>query len=69
MRYRRPRHYRIGYVNMEVDYHFAKGSCTEEWIEAFVYVDVNARNIPVNNGRAEYTSGGWTRAPATPSRC
>ena len=48
-------YYRIGYVNMEVDYHFAKGSCTEEWIEAFVYVDVNARNIPVNNGRAEYT--------------
>ena len=48
-------HYRIGYVNMEVDYHFAKGSCTEEWIEAFIYVDVNARNIPVSNGRAEYT--------------
>ena len=48
-------YYRIGYVNMEVDYHFAKASCTEEWIEAFVYVDVNARNIPVNNGRAEYT--------------
>ena len=48
-------HYRIGYVNMEVDYHFAKASCTGEWIEAFVYVDVNARNIPVNNGRSEYT--------------
>ena len=48
-------HYRIGYVNMEVDYHFAKASCTAEWIEAFVYVDVNARNIPVNSGRAEYT--------------
>ncbi len=48
-------HYRIGYVNMEVDYHFAKASCTGEWIEAFVYVDVNARNIPVSNGRAEYT--------------
>ena len=48
-------HYRIGYVNMEVDYHLATASCTEEWIEAFVYVDVNARNIPVNNGRAEYT--------------
>ena len=40
---------------MEVDYHLAKASCTGEWIEAFVYVDVNARNIPVNNGRAEYT--------------
>ena len=48
-------HYRIGYVNMEVDYHFAKASCTEEWIEAFVYVDVNARNIPVRSGRVEYT--------------
>ena len=48
-------HYRIGYVNMEVDYHLAKASCTGEWIEAFVYIDVNARNIPVNNGRAEYT--------------
>ena len=48
-------HYRIGYVNMEVDYHLAKASCTEEWIEAFVYVDVNARNIPVKSGRAEYT--------------
>ena len=48
-------HYRIGYVNMEVDYHLAKASCTQEWIEAFVYVDVNARNIPVSNGRAEYT--------------
>ena len=48
-------HYRIGYVNMEVDYHLAKASCTQEWIEAFVYVDVNAKNIPVTNGRAEYT--------------
>ena len=48
-------HYRIGYVNMEVDYHLAEASCTGEWIEAFVYVDVNARNIPVSNGRAQYT--------------
>ncbi len=48
-------YYRIGYVNMEVDYHLAKASCTGEWIEAFIYVDVNAQNIPVNNGRAEYT--------------
>ena len=48
-------HYRIGYVNMEIDYHFAKASCTGEWIEAFVYVDVNAQNIPVTGGRAEYT--------------
>ena len=29
-------HYRIGYVNMEIDYHFAKASCTGEWIEAFL---------------------------------
>ena len=48
-------HYRIGYVNMEIDYHLAKASCTGEWIEAFVYIDVNAQNITVNNGRAEYT--------------
>ena len=49
-------YYRIGYVNMEVDYFLATNSCTKEWIEAFIYVDVNARNIPVNNdGRAEYT--------------
>ena len=48
-------YYRIGYVNLELDYHLAKASCTEEWIEAFIYVDVNAQNIPVNNGRAEYT--------------
>ena len=48
-------HYRIGYVNMEVDYNLARASCTGEWIEAFVYIDVNAQNIPVINGRAEYT--------------
>ena len=47
-------HYRIGYVNMEEDYWLAKASCTGEWIEAFIYADVNARNVPVNNGRAEY---------------
>ena len=48
-------HYRIGYVNMEVDYNLAKASCTGEWIEAFVYVDVNAQNIPISDGSAEYT--------------
>ena len=52
---RQATHYRIGYVNIEVDYHLAKASCTGEWIEAFIYIDVNARNIPVRNGRAEYT--------------
>ena len=40
-------YYRIGYVNMEVDYHLAKASCTGEWLEAFVYIDVNAQNVPV----------------------
>ena len=49
-------HYRIGYVNMEVDYNLTRESCTKDWIEAFVYVDVNALNIPVSeDGRAEYT--------------
>ena len=49
-------YYRIGYVNMKEDYPLAKASCTGEWLEAFVYVDVNARNIVVNSdGRAEYT--------------
>ena len=48
-------HYRIGYVNMELDYHLAKAGCTGGWIDAFVYVDADVRNIPVRNGRAEYT--------------
>ena len=49
-------HYRIGYVNMEVDSNLTQESCTKDWIEAFVYVDVNALNIPVSEeGRAEYT--------------
>ena len=48
-------HYRIGYVNMEVDYNLATASCTGEWIEAFVYIDVNAQNVPIKDGRAEYT--------------
>ena len=48
-------HYRIGYVNLEVDYHLAKASCTGEWIGSFVNIDVNAQNIPVSDGRAEYT--------------
>ena len=49
-------YYRIGYVNMKEDYPRAKASCTGEWLEAFVYVDVNARNIVINSdGRAEYT--------------
>ena len=48
-------HYRIGYVNMVTDYPLAKASVTGDWINAFVYVDEYARNIPVSNGRAEYT--------------
>ena len=51
--------YRIGYVNLEVDFHLAtRASCTREsddWLQAFVYVDVKAPNVPVRNGRAEYT--------------
>ena len=52
-------HYRIGYVNMEVDFHLAtQASCTmeaDDWLQAFVYVDVKALNVPVKDGRAEYT--------------
>ena len=48
-------HYRIGYVNMVTDYPLAKSSVTGDWINAFIYVDENARNIQVSNGRAEYT--------------
>ncbi|MDE2787785.1 MAG: S8 family serine peptidase [Chloroflexota bacterium] len=51
--------YRIGYVNLEVDYHLAtQASCTmerDDWLQAFVYVDVKAPNVPVRNGRAEWT--------------
>jgi len=51
----RATHYRIGYVNMVQDYPRAKASVTGEWIEAFIYVDVNALNVPVSNdGRAQY---------------
>ena len=52
-------HYRIGYVNLEVDYWLAtRASCTNErddWLQSFVYVDFKAPNVPVKNGRAEYT--------------
>ena len=48
-------HYRIGYVNMETDYRRAKASVTGDWLEAFVYVDVDARNFTVSGGRVEYT--------------
>lgn len=48
-------HYRIGYVNMQTDYPIAKSSVTGDWINAFIYVDENARNVAVSNGRAEYT--------------
>ena len=48
-------YYRIGYVNMVTDYPVAKASVTGEWIEAFIYVDVNARNLVVADGRTEYT--------------
>ena len=48
-------YYRIGYVNMVKDYPRAKASATGEWIEAFIYVDVNAQNIPSTGGREQYT--------------
>ena len=48
-------HYRIGYVNMVTDYPLAKASVTGDWINAFIYVDENARNIQVSHGRVEYT--------------
>ena len=48
-------HYRIGYVNMETDYPLAVASVVGEWSEAFVYVDVDARNFTVSGGRVEYT--------------
>ena len=38
-------HYRIGYVNMETDYPLAKASVTGEWLEAFVYVDVERAEL------------------------
>ena len=41
-------HYRIGYVNMDTDYPLAKsteGGRTGNWLEAFVYVDVEAQNF------------------------
>lgn len=51
-------YYRIGYVNMARDYPVAKASATGEWLEAFRYSDVNARNFSVVNGRASYTIRG-----------
>ena len=48
-------YYRVGYVNMVTDHPLAIASVTHEWIEAFVYVDVNALNLTVNGGRVEYT--------------
>ena len=48
-------HYRIGYVNMDTDYPLAVASVAGEWLEAFVYVDVDARNFTVSGGRVEYT--------------
>ena len=48
-------HYRIGYVNMQTDYPLAKSSVTGDWINAFIYVGEDARNLRVSTGRAEYT--------------
>ena len=57
-------HYRIGYVNMATDYHLAKASVTGDWINAFIYVDENARNLPVANG-PNTPSAAWSREPGT----
>ena len=49
-------HYRIGYVNMETDHPLAEASGTGEWIEAFIYADVDARNFVVTpEGSTQYT--------------
>ena len=51
-------YYRIRYVNMERDYPLAKASRTGNWMEAFVYVDLEARNFVVSRGRVQYTMRG-----------
>ena len=49
-------HYRIGYVNITQDYSWVLSTVTKEWTEAFIYVDVNALNVPVgSDDRAQYT--------------
>ena len=48
-------YYRVGYVNMEADYPIAKASVSGEWQGAFWFQDVNAQDIKVVDGRAEYT--------------
>ena len=48
-------HYRIGYVNMDKDYDRAKNSPAGDWKTAFIYVDEDARNLPVSGGRVGYT--------------
>ena len=40
---------------MVTDYPLAKASVTGDWINAFIYIDEDARNLPVSNGRVEYT--------------
>ena len=62
-------HYRIGYVNMVQDYPLAKASVTGEWIEAFVYVDVNARNSRSPAAGWSTRCDGSPRATGTPLRC
>ena len=51
-------YYRIGYVNMERDYPLAKASRTGNWMEAFVYVDLETRNFVQSRGRVQYTIRG-----------
>ena len=49
-------------------YPLAKASVTGEWIEAFLYADVNARNFTVSGGRTQYTLPDWRKGSATRSR-
>ena len=61
-------HYRIGYVNMVTDYPLAKASVTGDWVNAFIYVDENARKSRFPTGGRNTPSGGSIRTSAMPSR-
>ena len=51
-------YYRVGYVNMERDYPLAKASRTGNWMEAFIYVDLETRNFVESRGQVQYTMRG-----------
>ena len=55
-------HYRIGYVNMVRDYPRAKSSHTGNWMQAFVFVDVEAQNLDmIFDGHVGYHLSGLER--------